>query len=177
MTQKNLLERRFGSVLGAWCIIRIVVSKIVWKIDFIEIIICGSGHRIRPRSSRHVSILFFFIAINLNCKKMRKSILVKCIFHHFNIYPCSIPKHHLNLPQTEVPGDLMTEQGHNGKLTREQNMVTKLLRPTKTRQKRLINTDLDQQNTCHVDDTYFDDLSTRQKICQIPNNWPYFITT
>ena len=145
MTKKNLLERRFGSVLGAWCIIRIVVSKIVWKIDFIEIIICGSGHRIRPRSSRHVSILFFFVAINLRCKKRRRSIIVKCNFHHFLLFqPCSITKHHLNLPQTEVPGDLMTEQGHNGKLTREQNMVTKLLRPTKTRHKRLINTDLDQ---------------------------------
>ena len=80
--KENLLERRFGSVLGAWCIIRIVVSKIVWKIDFIEIIICGSGHRIRPRSSRHVSILFFFIAINLSYKTMRKSVLVKCNFRH-----------------------------------------------------------------------------------------------
>ena len=80
MTKKNLLERRFGSVLGAWCIIRIVVSKIVWKIDFIEIIICGSGHRIRPRSSRHVSILFFFVAINLSCKMRRESIMVKCKF-------------------------------------------------------------------------------------------------
>ena len=148
MTKKNLLERRFGSVLGAWCIIRIVVSKMVWKIDFIEIIICGSGHRIRPRSSRHVSILFFFVAINLRCKKKRRSIIVKCNFHKclfILFYPCSITKHHLNLPQTEVPGDLMTEQGHNGKLTREQNMVTKLLRrATKTRQKGLINKDLDQ---------------------------------
>ena len=163
MTQKNLLERRFGSVLGAWCIIRIVVSKIVWKIDFIEIIICGSGHRIRPRSSRHVSILFFFIAINLSCKKAINQYLLNAFFIILIFHPCSKTMHHLNLPQTEVPGDLMTEQGHNGKLTREQNMVTKLLRPTKTRQKRLINTDLDQQNTCHVDDTYFDDLSTRQK--------------
>ena len=91
MTKKNLLERRFGSVLGAWCIIRIVVSKIVWKIDFIEIIICGSGHRIRPRSSWHLSILFFFVAINLSCKRRRKSIIVKCNFHHSYYFFTHVP--------------------------------------------------------------------------------------
>ena len=49
----NLLERLFGSVVDAGlCIIRIMVSKIIWKIDFVEIMRGGGfGHRIWPRRS------------------------------------------------------------------------------------------------------------------------------
>lgn len=34
-----------------------------------------------------------------------------------------------DLPQTEVPGDLMTDQGHNWKLTKKESTVSKLQRP------------------------------------------------
>jgi len=62
------VERLFGSVVDAGCIIRILVSKIVWKIDFIEIISSSIGHRIRPRSCWHVAVLFFVVTINLKLK-------------------------------------------------------------------------------------------------------------
>ena len=84
----DLLERLFGSVVDAGCIIWVLVSKIVWEIDFIEIISSSIGHRIRPRSCWHVTVLFFVVTINLwNWEKyifIYQSTFWNVCFIHFN---------------------------------------------------------------------------------------------